>query len=546
MRLLPIILAALMFLGCQTAPISYSELNEQIASGKTVSADALRESFLATEDLPSRLERLTELEEQALAIVEDEPLKLGSIGSAILDTYYGSLTGHYILARFYEYVDTPEAAAPHQDWVRRIQAAMEARGDGSREQPLPAMTMVEARTYAVTKGWSPVGSIYQTSDDVVFSLLLQAKPPSGAIHNLNFDLTPMYQSIREEFSRAGENQDFSPFTLIGLLAKQQDTAAQTAVGAFLATQDRLDDAVNWLHAASRTGNLLANAILARIYWEQARQSDDPEDRSALLDEVMENYLHAIALGSSDAMYALGVLYLNGHYGEENVISGVSLLQQAAELGNSDADMFLGHLYYSGEVVAQDNAQARTHYVRASSLGNPMARRAYARFLLDPATTQSGDPDLLEGLEDQAQAGDGEAMVLLGNLHARGLGTEPSTRRAISWFKRAVNEDPANANIVNEIAWTLTVSDQPGLRRPGYARRIMDHLMTSNPEARARPEYMDTWAATYAANDEFQRAIELQEEALATAESDDYQEVQEILRQHLEDFRAGRTITESVP
>lgn len=546
MRLLPIILAALFAVGCQTAPVSYTVLNEQIASGKEVSPDALRESFLATTDLASRLERLTDLEEQALAIVEDEPLKLGSIGSAILDTYYGSLTGHYILARFYTHLETPEAAAPHEAWVARIQSSMQEQADGSRERPLPAMTTVEARMYAVSKGWSPVGAIYQTSDTTVFSLLLQAKPASGAIRGLNFDLTPYYESIRQEFSGGEESRDFSPFTLIGLLAKQNDTAAQTAVGAFLATQDRLDDAVNWLRAASRTGNLLANSILARIYWEQARSTEDPDARVELLDEVLENYLHAIALGSADAMYALGVLYLNGQYGEDNLVSGVSLLQQAAALDNSDAEMFLAHLYYAGEVVEQNYATARTYYAKASSAGNPFARRAYARFLLDPSTMQNGDPDLLDALKDQAKDGDPESMVLVGNLYARGLGTNPSVRQAVRWFKKAVNHDSENASIVNEVAWTLAVSNNQQLRQPKYARRIMDHLMTANAEARMRPEYLDTWAATYAANGEFERAAELQKEALQIADSEEFQDVRDVLQAHLEDFQSGRTITEPVP
>lgn len=546
MRLLSILFAALFAVGCQTAPVSYTVLNEQIASGKAVSPDVLRESFLSTPDLASRLERLSDLEEQALAIVEDEPLKLGSIGSAILDTYYGSLTGHYILARFYTHLETPEAAAPHEAWVARIQSAMQKQADGSRDRPLPTMTTVEARMYAVSRGWSPVGSIYQTSESTVFSLLLQAKPETGALRSLNFDLSPYYQSVRQEFGDNEENPDFSPFTLIGLLAKQNDTAAQAAVGAFLATQDRLDDAVNWLRAASRTGNLLANAILARIFWEQARAAEDPDTRAELLDEVMENYLHAIALGSADAMYALGVLYLNGQYGEDNLISGVSLLQQAANLDNSDASMFLAHLYYAGEVVEQDFATARTYYVSASKAGNPFALRAYARFILDPSTSQEGDPELLEDLKNLAQEEDPESMVLVGNLYARGLGTEPSVRQTVRWFKKAVNHDSENAGIVNEVAWTLTVSNNEELRRPKYARRIMDHLMTTNSEARMRPEYMDTWAATCAVNGDFQRAVELQKEALEIAASDEFADVRDVLQEHLEIFQSGKTITEAVP
>ncbi len=554
MRLLLPILTALALLGCQTTPPDYGALTQRLDQGEAVAPAELRRAFLQAPDLPARMERLSDLETQALALLEDEPLRLGSIGSAILDTYYGSLTGHHVMARFYEHVASPGAAAPHRDWVQRIRDSMEAEGDGSRARPFPAVTSADARMYAISKGWSPVGSIYQSSDEVPFSLLLQARPETGPTKDLSFDLSGLYHSMRQDFlsasaegaGRHGAESDFTPFTLIGYLARQGDSAAQTAVGWFLASQKRLDDAADWLRAASRTGNMAANSLLARVYLEQALTASSEAARAEALDRVMETHLHAIALGSADAMYALGVLYLNGHYGEENKVSGVPLLKQAAAAGHSEATMFLGHLHYAGEVVPRDLDTARDYYAKAAASGSAFARKSYARFLLDRDVNQPGDPRALEWLEELAQDGEAESMLLLGNLHARGLGTETSVRRAVSWFKQAVEAAPEDPIIVNEVAWTLAVSDQQDLRRARYARRIMDRLMEDSEDARSRPEYLDTWAATYAATGDFERAVTLQEQALDAAESGDYQEVLEILRQHLEAFRNRRTISEAVP
>ncbi len=568
MRLLLPILTALALLGCQTTPPDYGALTQRLDQGETVAPAELRRAFLEAPDLPERMERLSDLETQALALMEDEPLRLGSIGSAILDTYYGSLTGHHIMARFYEHVASPGAAAPHQDWVRRVTDSMEADGDGSRARPFPAVTSADARMYAISKGWTPVGSIYQSTDEVPFSLLLQARPESGPTKDLSFDLSGLFHSMRQDFmatdttpdgakAKAGEGaarrgpeegaaSDFTPFTLIGYLARQGDSAAQTAVGWFLASQKRLGDAADWLRAASRTGNMAANSLLARVYLEQALTATSESERAEALDQVMETHLHAIALGSADAMYALGVLYLNGHYGDENKVSGVPLLKQAADAGHSEATMFLGHLHYTGEVVPQNLETARDYYAEAAALGSAFARKSYARFLLDRDVNQPGDPRALEWLEELAQDGEAESMLLLGNLHARGVGTEASVRKAVSWFKQAVEAAPEDPNIVNEVAWTLAVSDQQDLRRARYARRIMDRLMEDSDEARGRPEYLDTWAATYAATGDFERAVTLQEQALDAAESGEYQEVLEILRQHLEAFRNRRTISETVP
>ncbi|HEY5647004.1 MAG TPA: hypothetical protein VIS76_13725, partial [Pseudomonadales bacterium] len=318
--------------GCQTAPrATYGELHDKVVNGEQVSVRDLREAFQRDVALPEHMDRLAELEQDALQLVEDEPLKLGSIGSAILDTYQASITGHYVMTRFYEHVEAPEAARGHQDWLERIGADMQRFGDGTREAPLPVMTSVDAQMYVIYLGMSPVGAIYQTSDEHPFTLLIQARPEEGPIENFNFDLSTVYQAMRMDFATsvspdtsAHADDDFSPFSVIGYLAKQGDTAAQAAIGAFLASQNRTRDAIDWLKAASRTGNLVASGVLARLYWEKASGAEDEATKQAALDEVLENYLHAIALGSTDAMYALAVLYLNGQYGEENRSSGITL------------------------------------------------------------------------------------------------------------------------------------------------------------------------------------------------------------------------------
>lgn len=534
--------------GCQTTrPATYGELHDKVLNGDSVDVRELREAFGRDVALPEHMERLAELEQQALELVEDEPLKLGSIGSAILDTYQGSITGHYVMTRFYEHVEAPEAAAGHLQWLARIKADMERSGDGSREEPMPVMTSVDAQMYVIYLGMSPVGAIYQTSDEHPFTLLIQARPEDGPIENLNFDLTSVYQAMRMDFATTGDAEDeFSPFSVIGYLAKRGDTAAQAAIGAFLASQNRYKDAVDWLKAASRTGNLVASSVLARLYWERANSAEDETERDEALDEVMENYLHAIALGSTDAMYALAVLYLNSQYGEENRSSGVTLLTQAAEANHAEAAMFLAHLYYTGDVVSQDLNRARSYYIQASELENDFAIRSYARFLLDRSAAQAPDPRILAWLETLAKNDDAEAMLLLGNVYARGVGTSQSFSRAVRWYRQAVKTAPNDASIVNEIAWTLTVSNFEDLKRIRYARTIMDTLMESNVDARARPEYLDTWAAAYAANGDFERAIELQEQALTVAEKMEFDSVLDILREHLDAFRNGQTITETAP
>jgi len=527
--------------------VSYSGLVDKIANEERVKIADLRAAFFESPDLSERMQRLAELEEQALQMVADQPLKLGSMGSAILDTYYGSLTGHYVLQRFYEHVEATEEATLHQNWLERISADMNRIGDGTRARPLPAVTPVEAQTFATMQGLNPVGSIYETNDEMTFGILILGRPEEGAILSQHFNLDGLYLAVERELENSDTSRiDFNPFTLIGYLARRGDSAAQASIGAFLASQNRMSEATRWLRASSRKGNLLANTELARLFWERSRNEEDPALKKSALDEVLQNYLHAVALGSTDAMYALGVLYLNNHYGEENQNSGVPLLQQAANTDHSDAALFLGHLYYNGDLLDKDVAQARSYYTQAAELNNPYARRSYARFLLDRTLEQPSDPRAIIWLSELAKEQDSVAMLLLGNLHARGVSVEQNFRKAFSWFKTAVKTSPEDAGIINEVAWTLTVSDIDGMKRTRYALKIMDSMMKSDTDAQQRPEYLDTWAAAHAANGDFTRAIALQEQAVEAAETENNDDVIDILREHLEAFHNGQSITEEAP
>ncbi|MGA0840858.1 MAG: tetratricopeptide repeat protein, partial [Pseudomonadales bacterium] len=257
----------------------------------------------------------------------------------------------------------------------------------------------------------------------------------------------------------------------------------------------------------------------------------------------------------DAMYGLGILYLNGHYGDDDITTGLPLLEQAAALDNDDALLYLGHLNYQGEQVDRNLDAARDYFARASALGNPLAQKTYARFLLDRATAQPPDPRLDQWLKTLTEArgadaddsgADTEAMLLLGNLAARGLSGPINRRAAQRWYRAAVAAAPLDAAVVNEVAWTLTVSTDLELRRPEYAFKIMSTLMESNADARARPEYLDTWAATHAAIGKFDDALRVQQQAIDQAVGEEFDSVRDILAEHLALFRRGETLSEAVP
>ncbi len=535
--------------GCQTLPdappADYETLASEAAAGGSVSVTDLRSAFLQSDDFNARMQALAPLEQQAMQLMEDEPLRLGAIGTAIVDEYFASITGHKALQQYYDHVGAADAADEHAAWLSQIIAAVETDADGSVRAPYSVISAGEAQAYLRLRNRIPVGSMYYSTEHTPFMVLIAAQAPQGRMQSYYFNLTGAYQAIQAAVGRSHEGESFDPGTLIDYLAQQEDSAAQASIGSYLYAQQRFEEAAHWFRASSRSGNVLANLMLAHIYQMQAlRSSGDDQDEA--LELALDNYTTAIAMGSDDAMFALGTLYLEGYYGDDNIESGVSLLQQAADLSHTDSLLWLGHLHREGLHVNQSIDSARRYFSQAAETGSPRAQRHYTRFLLANANVIAFDDRVLDWLNVLIAEDDAEAMLLKGALQARGLGISQNFRRAQRWYRRAAESGEHNAELINEIAWTLTVSHMTRLRQPEFALRIMERTMTSDSSARANAAYLDTWAAAYAANGNFERALDIQRQALEAAEAEDDERLIEVLTKHLELLQQGETITDEIP
>ena len=556
--------------GCATASTtaSYEELVARIVD-EPVDVASLRGAFLARPDFDERLRELVELEAQVLAAIDERPLRLGAVGSAILDLYYGSLAGHQALARFYDYVDSAEQAAYHERWIAAIRADIDGAGDGSLDAPYPVVFANQAKAYLVARGLTTVGTTYEQTASFPFMLRAAAREDAGRIELVQFDLSDAYRAyetaVRDDYSTVlpvggvpvtcadlGNCEAFSTYSFVHLLGDGGDSAAQVLIGRTLMgvpEGERLEEAADWLLRAAQSGNAVANLSLGELCLTKA-YGTTASSAQLWLERAERRFLLAVAAGFDSAMVHLGLLYLAGEYGNDKRPAGLALLQRAARLDNVDALLNLAGLHIEGAFVQKDLDAAEGYYLQAAEIDDA-AKIDYARFLLQPGYGRSFNDRAYGWVRDAAKAKNPHGMLLLAQLFHTGSHVDQSTRRARSWFKKAVRVAPDDPYVVNQAAWTFTVTRMPRLRDARYARRIMDRVMADeSASARQDPAYLDTWAAAYAANGDFERAIAIQQEAIAIEQGRSDRRRRQtlpILLEHLAAFRAGERISdEAIP
>ena len=514
---------------------------------------------------------VSELESQALLYLDQEPLKLGSIGSAILEKDPSNLIGRLALSKFYSSLGTIETGTDFTESYEKSLKVISESGNGSPEKPWVVSSNQAAELFLKDTGISRVGGVYQSNLQQKLGLMIIGlEGENTQPKEYYFDLSHLLNSANAYLSTDKTQDSDNPWPLLRLLSESRDSAAQAAIGAYLVKQKNYKAAINWLTASAQQDNLFAHTLLARIFWsqfsgiEQMLRSDKDQStltaenreslRSQLNDLKTKSQSHhrqAISLGSVESMYTLGRLLFEGKFGPGKVIEGQELLEQSGKLGNAESFLFLAHHYRSGSIVQQDISRSTTFFSEAAKLRNPEAIVAFARFLMSPAGEGFREEEkfgIVKLLEELVAEKDPEAMVVLGNLSAAGVQTDQSFRQAISWYRKAVkaasnNIDEASDEIINEVAWILATTSKKSLKRARYALRIIDKRMQDSSLAREKPEFLDTWAAALAANGQFEKAIEIQNRAISKATEQDRDDVLQILEKHLKSFKLNQPITE---
>ena len=151
--------------------------------------------------------------------------------------------------------------------------------------------------------------------------------------------------------------------------------------------------------------------------------------------------------------------------------GWEMIERAAEQGLPEAQMFLGMAYLEGDGVPKDISQA-IHWLREAGEG-----------------------------------GEGNAFTNLGYIYWKGNGVPQDRRLGASFWKKAAKMGLLHGQ--NDYAWFLATSPEPGDRNGREAVRLAERAVRQRRDCTT----LDTLAAAYAEDGQFEKAVEAQKESI---------------------------------
>jgi serine/threonine protein kinase/TPR repeat protein len=189
------------------------------------------------------------------------------------------------------------------------------------------------------------------------------------------------------------------------------------------------------------------------------------------DEAAEAAFHEAAnFGLVAACRALGWIYLQSDRPSE----ALQWFRKAADSGDPLSQSDLGQMYERGLGVALDGAEALKWFRKAADQGDP------------------------------------RGQYFLSRVYDRGDCVARDVTEAAKWLHKAA--DSEDVFLLNHLAWVLATSEDSKSRNARDAILFAERVVGLS--GRKNPFYLDTLAAAYAEAGQFDKAVSVQEEAIA--------------------------------
>jgi len=251
-------------------------------------------------------------------------------------------------------------------------------------------------------------------------------------------------------------------------------------------------------------------------------------------EEIKWYRKAADLGFALAQNNLGVMYADGKGVAQDYKEAIKWFRMAANQGDDNAQINLAIRYLFGEGVVKDYKEAAKWLRMAANQGNAIAQNYLG---IRYANGQGVVKDYKEAVmwhRKAANQGHAGAQSNLGHLYFNGKGVAQDHGEAIKWFQKAIRQGSIPA--YNGLAWLFATCNDKKFQNGKLA--IKNALIAT--QKRKHYAYLDTLAAAYARDGQFDLAIKTQQKAISKTKR---KEIIRDLASRLDLYKAGKAFTQ---
>lgn len=265
------------------------------------------------------------------------------------------------------------------------------------------------------------------------------------------------------------------------------------------------EAVKWYRKSAELKGAQGQAALG---WCYANGKGVRQDHS----QAATWYTRAAEQGDSYAQFSLAQLWQTGKGVPGSIAEAVKWYTMAAEQGNASAQLKLSTLYSVNIFgLGRDDARALMWCRKAAEQGNAQAQYRLGRMYCYGTGVDKDLAKATEWYRKAATQGLPDAQYSLGCMYYYGTGVEQDYTEALAWYTKAMKG--MNVSALNAMAWLRATCPDERLRDGTRAVELAEELY-SKGTTWAR---LDTLAAAYACDGQFEKAVETQKKANALLE-----------------------------
>jgi TPR repeat protein len=245
-------------------------------------------------------------------------------------------------------------------------------------------------------------------------------------------------------------------------------------------------------------------------------------------------------GEPAAQFLLGRAYFFSTDGlSKDETAAAVWFRKAADQGQVNSQTFLGWMYEEGRGgLAKDAAQAALWYRKAADQGEANAMRNLGLMSLDGrGGLAKDDAQAVNWFRKAAEKGDESAENNLGLMYNKGQGgLARDDGQAVYWFRKAADQGYANAQ--NNLA-IIYLGSNPDFRSP---RAALDYAKKATTSFGYNVVFLATLAEAYFANEQFENAVQTQQQVILLVAPDKKAEGNEKLDLYMRRLEASKRET----